>query len=475
MRPFWPAAALVAVASLLAAPGPASAAAVSVVDLTSPGGSPYQVVMYRAAPGETNQLRVLATRPSGGLDPDRRVVSDAGAAVVAGPGCTSLDAHTAECLPHSSGFPYVTLSTDARLGDRDDTAEAVADGSYVTGAKFDLWGEDGNDRLLIPAHPYLYGDLRGGPGNDVLHGFGYASVQTLDGGPGADEISGGRSPDVIRDGDPDDAPAPDRIDGGPGRLLDVLSYEGSARSLRVDLETGRGGAIGEGDRLAGLEEVRGGDGDDVLRGSPRGESLIGGGGGDFISGRAGADNIEVGSGGHAFGGRGADHLHVRGVATIVCGADDDLVEELGRPTAGPFLARDCEGLHQGDKNYDTPTGITVDPRAGLRTGRLVRLPVRCGDCTRGRVRVTRPDRPFHILAQRPFRLTPPHGEVFEAVGSASVTLPARVVEAIRRRPTQLRLLLLAGSDHAVWTVRLGRSRAASAWLRMGLPYASFGA
>src|SRR3954453_3508441 len=102
MRPFWPAAVLLAMALLLATlllatPGRASAAAVSVGDVTSPGGSPNQVVMYRAAPRETNQLRVLATRPSGGLDPDRRVVSDAGAAVNAGPGCTSLDVHTAEC------------------------------------------------------------------------------------------------------------------------------------------------------------------------------------------------------------------------------------------------------------------------------------------------------------------------------------------------------------------------------------------
>jgi hypothetical protein len=198
-----------------------------------------------------------------------------------------------------------------------------------------------------------------------------------------------------------------------------------------------------------------------LRGSSHGESLDGGGGRDFISGRAGADNIVVGSRGHAIGGPGADRVQLRGVATIVCGADRDLVEELGRPDAGPRLARDCEQLLQGeDKNSDTPTGITVDPRARVRANGMIRLLLSCGDCDAGRVRVTAARRPFRLIAQHAFRLRPPdpNRNQYSATGTASVALSSQVAAAVRRRRTVLRFVLQTPEEHAVWTVRVGLSR-----------------
>jgi hypothetical protein len=452
----WPAALLVVLALLVATPVPTLAATVSVGKATGRFGNDFQVADYRASPGETNQLRMV--RSKGSLDEDRLRVTDAGAPLASGPGCTALDAHTADCAatvdPETSDR---TLYFDVRLGDGDDTAEAVVDTvtlDSAAGGNFDLWGDDGNDRLSIPPYNYYYGNLHGGPGNDVLHGLGFASEHTLDGGPGSDEVVGGRGNDRLLDGDPDGAAAPDTFDGGGGRF-DVLSYEGAVRPLRVDLETERAGAVGEGDRVTGVEGVRGGDGNDVLRGAARAESLDGGGGHDFISGRGGVDDIVLNRG-RAIGGPGADRIHIRGLATIACGADRDLVEELRRPGAGLYLARDCEQLHQGDKHYDTSTGIYVDPRARLRGDDLIRLTLRCGDCHAGHVRVTRAARPFRLLAQAAFRLGPTGTE--ESAGTATIGLPARVASLADRHTIRLRFILLHRGDHAVWTVRLGRSR-----------------
>ena len=459
----WPAALLLVMVCVLATPVPTWAATVSLAPATD-SRAPYSVANYRASPGETNQLRLIRSMSPLGVAQIR--VTDAGAPLAAGPGCTSLDAHTADCAPVvDAQVLYGTLWADARLGDGDDTAEAGVDSTTMTslaGGNFDLWGEGGNDRLSIPSYKYYYGDLHGGPGDDVLHNLGYAGEQTLDGGPGSDEIVGGRGYDILRDGDPDDAPAPDTMDGG-GSGFDVVSYEGNARSLRIDLEAGRGGTAGEGDRFTGVEGAHGGQGNDVIRGTPRAETLDGGGGRDFISGRAGGDTIVLDSG-RAIGGPGDDYIRVRGVATIVCGINRDLVEELERPAEGPYLARDCEQLRQGVKEgYDTPTGITVDPRARLRADGRIRLPIRCGDCSRGRTRVTIARRPFRTLARDLFRLRPPDPNADDQswLGSASVAVPAHFPKAARRRRVLLRFVLEARGEHAVWTVRLRVPRAAN--------------
>ncbi len=73
----------------------------------------------------------------------------------------------------------------------------------------------------------------------------------------------------------------------------VIETEGPERAhylmeRMVDLARRRGA---EGDRLAGVEDVVGGQGDDVLRGSGRGQELRGGHGEDLIQGRGGDDKL----------------------------------------------------------------------------------------------------------------------------------------------------------------------------------------
>ncbi len=362
MRPLAAPAALVAVAIVVAAV-PARAATVSVTQGLDP--SRYgNLVIYRAAPGELNLVRIVRRRESVGADP-RMLVTDAGAPVTAGLGCTSLDAHTADCRtppPEPPGAPF-PLNADVRLGDGDDLAE-VAVGDFEADGRFDLWGDEGNDRLLIPSFLYFGGDLRGGPGNDVLHGFGNRG-HLLDGGPGADEIVGGSGYDTLRDGDPDDAPALDTIDGGGGRGRDTLDYTARADPVRVDLGAGRGGEPGEGDRLAGVEDVVTGRGDDVVLGSPRANNLDGGAGTNFIAGRRGGDTIKVPAGGRALGGDGNDRFDVRGFAEISCGRGrEDLVFEIVPPRSlgrqSPH--RSVGGCH----SQSAPVAVaTIDGQADL--------------------------------------------------------------------------------------------------------------
>jgi hypothetical protein len=385
------------------------------------------------------------------------LVTDAGAPVTAGPGCTSLDAHTADCRtppPEPPGAPF-PLNADVRLGDGDDLAE-VAVGDFEADGRFDLWGDEGNDRLLIPSYLYFGGDLRGGPGNDVLHGFGNSHL--LDGGPGADEIVGGSGYDTLRDGDPDDAPALDTIDGGGGRGVDTLDYTARADPVRVDLGAGRGGEPGEGDRLAGVEDVVTGRGDDVVLGSPHANNLDGGAGTNFIAGRRGGDTIKVQAGGRALGGDGNDRFDVRGFAEISCGRGrEDLVIEIVPPRSlGPELARDCERLGNDPSTTDTPTGLYVDP-AVRRRGRQVRLTVDCGDCDRGRLRVTTPYRPVRALATQAFRLAT-REETSDFAGNVTVTLPPDIANGLRAR--RVRFVLLArgltvlARYRTIWTVRI---------------------
>ena len=164
-------AALVPALVLVVAP-PAGAATVRV-------GS-TGAVDYAAAPGEANTLAASASGTTVTL-------SDDGATIVPGAGCSAISAHRATCAAGS--FP--TLSAD--LGDGPDRAA-------VTG-------------LLSTV-------IDGGSGNDILAGGD--ARDTLEGGPGDDDVRGGAADDTLFGDGPGlvaDGGA-DRVDGGPG--ADVL-------------------------------------------------------------------------------------------------------------------------------------------------------------------------------------------------------------------------------------------------------------
>ena len=123
----------------------AGAAAVSVRTSSQPGSLAPMALVYRAAPGEANRVVIEVT---GGSSP--WTLSDPGAAVVPGDGCTAIDAHTASC----SGPPVAPGILGGLL--------ELADASLG----------DGDDAIRISQPAMLGGRLRlladGGPGDDVL-------------------------------------------------------------------------------------------------------------------------------------------------------------------------------------------------------------------------------------------------------------------------------------------------------------------
>jgi Ca2+-binding RTX toxin-like protein len=249
-------------------------------------------VLYVAAAGETN--RVIAAGDPAGV----RIV-DLGASIVAGTGCAAVSGNEVLC---GSGFrPRVTV-----------VARDLNDFVLVSGP-FDSvreWGGGGNDVLKSGSFTNVL--LSGGEGND-----------TLDGSAGDDRLRGGLGDDVLR--------------GRSG--LDVADYSDRTAAVRVDLDgIADDGEPGEADTLTGIEDIKGGAGNDVLTGDARFNLLSGGDGADTINGLGASDEI--------LGGAGDD--------TLNGGADSDFMGgDLGDDTLNGGVGRD---FMRGGLGKDTLNG-----------------------------------------------------------------------------------------------------------------------
>jgi len=133
----------------------------------------------------------------------------------------------------------------------------------------------GDDRLQLGE----YASVDAGPGEDEVQ------AQEIDGGPGDDVLRGTSTGDHF-----DGGPGADRIDGGGD--ADTIDYRDRTRPLTVALGTqAPAGEAGEGDRLASIEWLLGGAGDDELTGSEADEVLDGGPGDDKLRGGPGDDRL----------------------------------------------------------------------------------------------------------------------------------------------------------------------------------------
>ncbi len=325
-------------------------------------------LVYTAAAGERNQIAVARTGGTGtGLDP-AVALRDTGADVLAGPGCTAIDARTVSCR-----VAHVVVNA----GDGDDTVTLTepARGFAIT----ELRGGDGADALTGS------GTLAGGPGRDVLTGGPHRSV--LLGGTGDDVLRGGAANDVlVGDADaylyaaPDPGGGDDVIDGGEGR--DVALYSGRRRGVRVDLGAGTAGSGGERDRLDGIEDVTGGRGSDVLRGD-RGRNLLEGHpGDDRLDGRGGNDVLAGGHGADTLrGGDGNDRLNARERGDRLFGGagDDRLTASTARRPA-----RSSGAMRGTIWSRETPAASGSTAASAWSTCRACRS--RSGPC--GRVAAT---------------------------------------------------------------------------------------
>jgi hypothetical protein len=333
---------------LLAAP--VSASTVELVDVVLPPECKYPppsgvcppgsatVLVYQADRGEANRVGVTPT----GQD---RGISDPGAVIHPGRGCTPIERHRVNCSAPGGVISDVFIDS----GDGADTVRSRSASVTVNGGR-------GDDVLV------------GGPFRDVLFG-----------GPGADLLHGRDGHDLLYDASPrrpflrtDLAaffPPPffgftfgsrtvvplanpgrgrDYFDGGSGR--DTISYEGRLGGVTLDLAdpAAVAGARAEHDSVRRVESALGGAGDDRLAGTSRGDQLDGTQGDDRIVGRGAADFIEGGTGRNVIiAGPGDDLINSQyrptdlGAERTFCGSGSDHVSWI---FPSDFLNDDCEDL-----------------------------------------------------------------------------------------------------------------------------------
>lgn len=230
------------------------------------------------------------------------------------------------------------------------------DDSIVAGAGVGIAGGAGDDELAVES-----GALEGGAGDDELHGG--TGTTYLDGGPGADLLDGG---------------------GGD----DSVTYFGRPSGVNVDLDgSANDGEAGEADNVQNIESVtsttsadtidlsgspdaaliQGWEGDDVIVGSPGGETIMPGWGNDVVDAGGGDDAIFESQFGDddIRGGAGFDTYRPPGGGNTV--SLDDLANdgELSRPSRSANIHSDIEkllGTHGDDifvGNADPQTIVGV--------------------------------------------------------------------------------------------------------------------
>lgn len=321
----------------------------------------------------------------------------------------------------------------------DSDADPLARGAILNGGK-------GRDRVTGSLAP---DDLNGGRGDDVIRGR--RGRDRIGGGSGEDRLYGGAGPDRLADGDvrPEQV-GPDRLIGGPGRDL-VESYRFRRRAVFVNLAgRGGGGQRGEGDSLAGIENVLGGFGDDKLLGDGDGNKLVGGDGDDVVHGRGGRDTIDAMEHDRVRGGDGGDNIRTSPEegASVRCDAGADRVtSRVMRPLhKGPLVDPDCERIERRRAgSVGPPEPLVLDPvpptieADGDMTFAVIQFA-----CCEETLELTRPARPFGRLDSAPVD-----------ANEVTVTAPADLVEAARTEKITLRMLAGPSGQRLVWRFRVG--------------------
>jgi hypothetical protein len=221
-------------------------------------------LVYRAVPGERNQVHVSAEQgpAEGGVV---RLEDTAG--VTPGPGCRRPDETSGTAVTCS--FDDFMNSVRIQVRDGDDTAAFEGQAEYT-----ELAGGSGDDSLRGGDVFTFRIRLAGGAGNDRMWATGYEVVFDEGRRPnGSDSMTGPRTSEQL-----------------PSAWVD---YGARRRSIHADLAGDRDdGERGERDRIAGgIDSIRGGWGDDRLVGGAGADALVGGRGTDVLAGRAGDDAL----------------------------------------------------------------------------------------------------------------------------------------------------------------------------------------
>jgi Ca2+-binding RTX toxin-like protein len=222
-----------------------------------------------------------------------------------------------------------------------------------------LYGGEGDDLLYEAPGGGDSQEMFGGPGNDTLKAGDSNGTydDVLDGGPGNDVMEHGSGPSTFIGGEGDDV-----MRGGPRGGEDGLLLIAAPGPVEIDL--GRGIMRGWGnDEVEEIEMVIGSDFGDTMSGDGERNFFIGGGGGDTLTGRGGDDCL---SGGRIRAGDSCGPSQVdagTGDDDLIGGAGDDLL------TGG-----DGNDLIAGGSGADTTwytasaSAVEVDLGAGTATG-----------------------------------------------------------------------------------------------------------
>jgi Ca2+-binding RTX toxin-like protein len=200
--------------------------------------------------------------------------------------------------PPASRFDRFAVTVVGTDGDDRITLERIGDGTVVTVNGL---------TTAFPGSPRT--TLIGLGGNDTLVGDAN-SHEVFDGGPGADDMSGGSS------------------------FGDTVDYSSRTNGVFVTFDGVRNdGEPGENDLLRDITQVIGGSGNDRIigdeRGNERSNRLHGGGGDDTIDGGEGPDTLFGEDGNDEIrGGPGSDHVE-GGAGNDLLDADDVEPNQLG--------------------------------------------------------------------------------------------------------------------------------------------------
>jgi Ca2+-binding RTX toxin-like protein len=175
-----------------------------------------------------------------------------------------------------------------------------------------LLGQGGADKLF------------GGNGDDIL--FGGTEGDTLEGGEDDDTLLGGLGDDILRGGNGTDTASYAFAAGanGLGVTVDIVNRNSNTREA-------------DGDSYNSIENLRGSDFNDILRGDNLANTINGGFGDDTLVGREGDDVLNGGNTILFFGSSGDDILEGGLGADVLNGGDGVSIDTASYANAAEFL------------------------------------------------------------------------------------------------------------------------------------------
>jgi Ca2+-binding RTX toxin-like protein len=321
-----------------------------------------------------------------------------GGITTADPDCAIVNANTVTC-PLDPPDPALPAPPSAPVGSMNLTLNNGADSFTNQNLQADVRESDSSatGNKTVSSGP---GDdqINAGTGNDLVDTGpgddgvdGDAGADSITTGPGNDFVRPTLGADTVNTGDGDDFveeeafnSGADSLNGGPG-AHDAISWDG-ANSVTMTLNgQADDGHPGEGDNLAGFEELDGSDGSDVIAGDDADNFLNGFDGDDQITAAGGADEVSGGRGNDvADAGEGADTVFAGSQADgadvlagggglgdevdYCCGFDPVTINQNGQADDGRAGEGDNLSGFEGFDGGSGPDSITGNASANVING-----------------------------------------------------------------------------------------------------------